>query len=168
VGYSPAAEAILVDFQADADRQYSAAEANGDDVGMATWARAAEKARRLALNYACSVDHESPHLPAAGATWAADFVSHQTKRMLFMAGQHTADTPFHAETQKMENTLRDWTSKNPSKPMRPRDLRRKMRGMESRLYEDALKTLLDQGKVALQTVERAGSKPLSGYLAIGV
>lgn len=167
VGYSPAAEAILVDFQADADRQYTAAEKNGDDVGMATWARAAEKARRLALNYACSVDHESPHLPAAGATWAADFVSHQTKRMLFMAGQHVSETPFHAETQKMENTLRDWTSKNPSKPMLPYQLRRRMRGMDKRLFEDALDALVSQGKVVLQTVQPAGAgRPTTGYVAI--
>jgi hypothetical protein len=169
VGYSPSSETILADFQSDAERHYSAAEANGDDVGMAVWARAAEKARRLALNYACSVDYENPHLPAAGATWAADFVSHQTKRALFMAGQHVSETPFHAETQKMENALRDWAAKNPSKPMLPYQLRRRMRGMEPRLFDDALKTLIEQGKVVTQTVEHSakGGRPTTGYVAIG-
>jgi hypothetical protein len=49
----PEAADILRQLRVEADEQYALAEERDDSMGMAIWARANEKARRLALVYAC-------------------------------------------------------------------------------------------------------------------
>jgi hypothetical protein len=62
------ADAILRDFRESADREYSQAEDRLDSAGMAMWARANEKARRLALIAACSANPNAPKIaPDAAA-----------------------------------------------------------------------------------------------------
>jgi hypothetical protein len=77
-------------------------------MGMAIWARANEKARRLALIYACSEDHQNPVIGENAAQWAFEFVDHQTRRMLFMAGGHVSENEFDARCKAVVATLRRW------------------------------------------------------------
>ncbi|GIW55537.1 MAG: hypothetical protein KatS3mg082_1941 [Nitrospiraceae bacterium] len=53
------------------DTEYMACQANQDEAGMAVWARCYEKARRLALIYACSVNREEPVITLPAAEWAS-------------------------------------------------------------------------------------------------
>ncbi len=62
VEHASSAKALLREFRQRADVEYSQAEERNDPVGMAIWARAHEKARRLALVYACSENHEQPQI----------------------------------------------------------------------------------------------------------
>lgn len=68
---------------------------------MAIWARANEKARRLALIYACSANHQDPRINVDAVRWACEFVEHQTRRMLFMAGTNVSENEFDARCKKL-------------------------------------------------------------------
>ena len=111
VDYTPEATDVLSELRQQADREYSSAEDNEDPVGMAIWARANEKARRLALIYACSENHETPLINADAARWAWELVTHQTRRMLFMTDEHVSENQFHAMCQKLVGVLRKWKAK---------------------------------------------------------
>jgi hypothetical protein len=85
---SAAATAVFRQLRAEADVRYAQAEERDDPTAMAIWARAYEKARKLALIYAVSENHLDPRITESAARWAWRFVDYQTRRMLFMAAQH--------------------------------------------------------------------------------
>jgi hypothetical protein len=53
-----------------------------DEAAAAQWARASEKARRLAICYACSRDYEAPVIDDEAAQWACDVVRIATQQFL--------------------------------------------------------------------------------------
>jgi hypothetical protein len=110
--HTPEAYALLRQFRERADQEYSVAEDRNDQVGMAIWARANEKARRLALVYACSADRENLRITTEAATWACAFVEHQTRRMLYMAAESVAENEFDARCKRLVSTLRKWQEKH--------------------------------------------------------
>jgi len=156
VEYSTAAASVLNDFRTDADRAYREAEAQSDLPGMAIWTRANEKARRLALNYACSVDHKNPQIDEAAAIWAGDFVRHQTKRMLFMAESHVSENAFDANCKRFLDVLRDWKAKKGTAPMPHWMICRKLKGWTPRDVDDVRKMLSEQGLIDFKTVVGGG------------
>jgi hypothetical protein len=103
-----AADAELEDCRAFADDRYDEAEKKDDQAGMAIWARAHEKTRKLALIHAVSANHLRPEIDEAAVQWAWRFVDHQTRRMLFMAGQHVAEGEFDARCKRMLEVLTSW------------------------------------------------------------
>jgi hypothetical protein len=161
VGQLPEAGDVLRAFREQADDEYSRAEDRGDPVGMAIWARAHEKARRLALIYACSADHVAPQITVEGARWACDLVRHQTRRMLFMAGEHVSENEFDARCKKLVATLRKWRAKHGDAWMPFWQLSRKHPWSE-REHEDIRTALLNQRLI--QYAETAtGGRPSRQY-----
>jgi hypothetical protein len=98
---------LLDHFASHADEEYKAAKDAGDRVSAILWTRAYENAMRLALVYACSRNYQSPSIDAEVAVWAAEFTGHLVRRMLFLAREHVAENPFHAECLKMIRKLRE-------------------------------------------------------------
>ena len=98
---------MLTESRQAAEVEYGSAEARGDPVGTTVWGRVPEQARKLALLYAISANHESPQIDVDAARWATEFILHQTRRMLFMAHSHVAENPFHAECLKLLRRLRE-------------------------------------------------------------
>lgn len=109
---TPDAIEVLRQLRERSDDEYSRAEDRDDAMAMAIWARAHEKARRLALIYACSENHEEPLIGEAAALWASEFVDHQTRRMLFMASGHVSENEFDARCKAIVATLRKWRDKH--------------------------------------------------------
>jgi len=101
------AKRILIETRLEAEEEYDRAESARDAVGTTVWGRVSEHARKLALLYAVSENHEQPEIGRAAAEWAKRFVIHQTRRMLFMAQAYVADNPFHAECLKFLQKLRE-------------------------------------------------------------
>ena len=66
------------------------------DLGTAAalYARAAEKALKLALLWAISENPEAPRIGADGVIWGTRLVSHITKRMLYMSQFYVAEGKF--------------------------------------------------------------------------
>lgn len=108
---------VLTELRREADRQYADAEGRDDPTAMAIWARAYEKARKLALIYAVSASHEHPRIEAPAARWAGELVDHQTRRMLFMAAQHVAEGEFDAKCKRMIEVLTGWERNHGAKWM---------------------------------------------------
>jgi hypothetical protein len=161
VEHTPEAAEILRVFRERADDEYSLAEDTGDPVGMAIWARAHEKARRLALLYACSADHTNPQITAEAVRWACDFVEHQTRRMLFMAAEHVSENEFDARCKKLVGTLRTWGEKHGDAWMPFWQISRKHPWSE-RDHEEVRTALLNQRLIEYQE-RRTGGTPQRLY-----
>jgi len=145
VPYTTEAKAILSDLRAHADRQYTDCEARGDTIGMAMWARANEKARRLALIYACSANHQAPSVDEPAAVWAARLVSHQTRRMLHMAFEHASENEFDGKRKRVLREIRN----APGGRMTKTALCRRLRAIPSRERDEIILSLLEAGDVRL-------------------
>jgi hypothetical protein len=133
------------------EAEYAAAEARSDPVGTTVWGRVPEQIRKLALLYAVSVNHESPLIDTAAVRWAADFILHQTRRMLFMAHSHVADNPFHAECLKLLRKLRE----APDQTL-PHSVLLKRMKIDTKSFTALIDTLCQQGEVQVVTAARAG------------
>jgi hypothetical protein len=146
IDYVPAAQELLAAFREDTDREYAEAEAEQDVVAMTIWARAAQKARRLALIYACSEHHEDPTISEDAVTWAAEFVRHQTRRMLFRADGHVAENPFHGECLKVIAKLRE----APGHELDHSTLLKRMK-MPAKDFRDLIDTLQQRGDIGIRS-----------------
>jgi DNA modification methylase len=72
------------------------------------WARAEEKACRLALVYACSADRAAPVIDAAAAArWACAVSEYLTRRLEWLAQQWVADGQFDARQKKVLRIIRE-------------------------------------------------------------
>ncbi|MDH4201473.1 MAG: bifunctional DNA primase/polymerase [Phycisphaerae bacterium] len=65
------------------------------------WARAEEKACRLALIYACSANPECPVIDEAAANWACRLSEHITRKMIYIADQWVSDGYFDEKQKKV-------------------------------------------------------------------
>ncbi len=107
VPHTDEALSLLIDARYACDVEYKKAEGKGDTVGTTVWGRTSEHIRKLSLIYAISANHREPSIDTDAARWSIDFAMHQTRRMLFMAQDHVAANPFHAECLKLMQKLRD-------------------------------------------------------------
>ncbi|GJQ30455.1 MAG: hypothetical protein HBSAPP03_23390 [Phycisphaerae bacterium] len=77
-----------------------------DESGRSLWARAEEKACRLALIYACSANAQKPVIDEDAARWACDLSSYLTRRMLYIAHEWVADGVFDARQKRVVRVVR--------------------------------------------------------------
>jgi len=111
VEHTAEAKQLQREYGRKADEKYDQAQEHADLVTMAMWGRASEKARRLALIYACSENPFRPQITPQAVQWASEMVDYATSRMLFMASQYVSESEFHANCQKLLRVLRDWKAK---------------------------------------------------------
>jgi len=152
VEHTDAARRLLVENREDADGEYARAEDRNDVVGTTVWGRVSEQTRKLALLYAVSENHQSPRIDKAAVEWAARFVVHQTRRMLFMAEGHVADNPFHAECLKVVQKLRE----APGKEL-PHSILLKRMKTDARTFHEIICTLEQRGDLEIILTPRAGT-----------
>jgi hypothetical protein len=98
---------VLVDARHEAETEYERAESANDAVGTTVWGRVSEQIRKLSLIYAISENHLAPIIHEAAANWATRFTMHQARRMLFMAENHVAENPYHADCLRLIRKLQD-------------------------------------------------------------
>lgn len=152
------AATMLSAFRAEADRDYQLAESQDDQAGMTIWARANEKAHRLALNYACSESYEFPSITENAAAWACDLVRHQTRRMLWMAAAHVSENEFDARCQRFCEVLRKWNLKRGPQAWMPKwQMSRKLRGWTPRDFDEVAAALSGRGTVEHESVAHDGA-----------
>ncbi len=150
--------AVLDQLATHADDEYKIARGAGDRVRATVWTRAYENATRLALVYACSRDHQEPCIDAEVARWVSEFVGHLVRRMLFLAAQHVAENPFHAECLKVMRKLRDCGGQSSR-----RDLIRLMH-LKAADLDQILSTLDQQGDITPVSIpSKTKAKSVLGY-----
>jgi hypothetical protein len=150
--YQGQAGKLLFEFQRQSDLQHRAAEAQ-DEVAKAVWSRAAENARKLALLYACSENHRQPAITEQAVRWAIDFVNHQIRRQIYMAGLYAAENKFHADCLKLKEKLRQ----APGRKMQHSDLLKNMR-MDKDTFKKLVDTMCEQGDIQIETMEQVTKK----------
>ncbi len=151
VPHTNEARKILIEARLEAEEEYARSEGAGDAVGTTVWGRVSEHARKLALVYAVSENHERPEICRAATEWARRFVVHQTKRALFMTQAHVADNPFHAECLKVLKKLRD----APGQELSHSILMKRMK-MEAKNFIALVATLEQQGDIVIRTQSTTG------------
>jgi hypothetical protein len=151
VEYTPEAQNVFIESRLFAEAKYSEAESQGDPVGTTVWGRVNEQARKLALLYAISRDHREPSIDKAAAEWATMLVVHQTQRMLFMAQNHAAANPFHAECLKFVRKLRE----APDHTL-PHSVLLKRMKVDSQAFQHIVQTLTLQGDIECVSVPTPG------------
>ncbi len=142
VEYAPEAQPILIEAREEADAEYAKAEQRNDSVGTTVWGRVNEQIRKLSLICAISENHERPQISLAAVQWARALVTHQTRRMLFMARNHVADNPFHALSLKALEKLRE----APNQTL-PHSILLKRMKIDALTFQNIIETLSQQGDV---------------------
>jgi len=77
------------------------------DAVFALWTRTTEKARKLALLYACSVNHEQPIVDATAAKWATVLSEYLTRKMISVAADWVSENPFEAKLKRLYRDIRE-------------------------------------------------------------
>jgi hypothetical protein len=157
VPHDKTAADLFVDARHNAEAEYGKAEEASDPVGTTVWGRVSEQSRKLALIHAISRNCRDPVIDAESARWAIEVVEHQTRRMLFMAGSHVAENPFHAECLKLIEKLR----KAPERTL-PHSVLLKRMKTDAKTFSQLIDTMMQQGDVTLFTAETAG-RPQRAY-----
>ena len=161
VTQTPEAAEALRAMRLHADAMYTVAEERDDQASMTVWARAHEKTRRLALIYACSECYENPIVNDRAATWARDFVDHQTRRMLFMSEGNVSESEFDAMCKALVNTLKKWRDKHGDDWMPAWQIHR--RHPWSQRDHDEVRTILVHQKLIEFEERKTGGPPQRLY-----
>lgn len=150
---TPEATKILAAFRQALDQKYKQASETNDAVGTTVWARGAEHARKLALLYAVSEDHQHPSIGPEAAMWATQLVSHLIERMLFMAAEHAADSAFDELAKKVLRKIRS----SPNGTVDHSSLLKRSK-LDARTFADVMETLVQRGDVTETTIQTTGRR----------
>lgn len=112
----------------------------------AAWARAEEKACRLALLHACSANREHAVIDAPAARWACELSEHLTLRLLHVAGQWVSEGVFDARQKRVLRVVREMGG-----AIGRSELCRRTQALTQRERQEVIDNLLETG----QLVERA-------------
>ncbi|OHB60772.1 MAG: hypothetical protein A2Y12_06995 [Planctomycetes bacterium GWF2_42_9] len=155
IEFSGKAEELITEFSLYADNEYDLAEEKNNDAVMSVWARAAEKAHRMALIYACSENAIRPVITESAVKWATEFVEHLTKRMLFMVHEHASENDFHSLCKRMVRLLRQWRDKNGQSWMPFWKINRKLPWQE-KVHEEVRAALVNQRVIEYREIKTGG------------
>ena len=118
---------------------------------QSVWARAEEKACRLALIYACSENAKNPVIDVAAAKWACELTVYLTKRLLFLASAWVSENKFDAQQKQMLRILT-----KAKKPMTKTDINRKTQSWNPRERDEVLANLIESAYIECMVVETKG------------
>ncbi len=152
VGQTDGGSRALAEVREHADAQYRIAEAALDDVGTTVWGRAWEHTSKLALIHAISLDWQNPRIDQRGVRWAHKIVKHLIARMLFQAGSHVAESPFHAECLRVLRFMDEAGG-----TIRRSSLLRRMH-MKAKTLTEIMESLEEQQKVVCKTETKDGRR----------
>lgn len=143
---TPEAEAVFNTLAQKID-----AESRKKQVGASLWARCEEKACRLAMIYACSVNRETPQIDAAAAEWACKVSEYVTRRMLWLAEQWVSDGYFDKMQKKIVRIIRDAGGR-----LERWRLGQRTRFLKSRERRELLENMTETGLIKVENVETDG------------
>jgi hypothetical protein len=131
--------------------------ARPDADGRSLWARAEEKACRLALVYACSADREAPQIDADAASWACDAADYLTRRMLYVAHEWVADGLFDARQKRVLRIIRQAGGQ-----ISRRELSRRTQSFTQRERQEVIDNLIETDQIEA-VVTPTATKPKVSY-----
>lgn len=139
VDYDNSAITVFQDLE---DIAYNERQKCGDSEAS-LWTRTTEKARKLALIYACSESHESPIVSVRAAEWACRLSEYLTRKLLHIASDWISDNPFDAKKKQVLRVLK----KAGSDGLSLTQICRQTRSMRSKERREILDSLKECGEV---------------------
>jgi len=149
VPYSDVARKVMVDLERRARRERQ----ESSDTVAAMWTRTTEKARKLALIHACSVNHDKPTVDEASAKWAAALSEYLTRKMIFIAAEWVSENPFEAKRKRVLRVIR----KAGDDGLTRTQLYRKTKYLQTKERTDILESLESTGEIVLERVLTGGA-----------
>jgi hypothetical protein len=131
----------------------------GEPLGT-LWTRATEKARKLALIYACSESAKDPAVADSPARWACELSRYLTQRLAYLASQWVAENPFDAKRKRLLRLISEAGPAGLTKSV----LYGKTRALTGRERAEVLEALLLCGDV-VEAKEQTGGAPRSRFVA---
>lgn len=124
----------------------------------AVWARAAEKAVKLAMIRACSRGApEAVRIELADVEWARRLVNWSTRLLLHGAGRNLVQTDWHRWKLRAVEVIRERGKLRFGRPtITMRDLKRAIRGLRGRDRTQLIEELEEDGTVEVTAIERPG------------
>ncbi|VTS03342.1 bifunctional DNA primase/polymerase [Tuwongella immobilis] len=158
VPMSDEAERITDRFDAEADEQM----VNLGEPFGSLWSRATEKARKLAILYACSRNAETPEIDAAAAEWACALSRYLSRRMVYLTNRWVAETPFDARRRRVLRIISDAGELGITQT----DLCLATRSLTPRERAEVIEALLENGEIRESKTNpgRKGGRPRITYL----
>ena len=163
VSCTPEASEAITALQRQTEYEYDQAHACNDEVARVAWSRTHENAKKLALIYACSENHEYPVIGLPAVEWASAFAMHHTRRQLFLAANYVAENPFHAECLKLMRKLQE----APTRELSHSVLLKRMK-MKTKDFKELIETLVQRGDVLAASAATDGRSSLTYRLNTGV
>jgi hypothetical protein len=157
VPYTEEARGIMRELEAESQTQRQ----QSSEFIRTMWSRTTEKARKLALLYACSVNHEQPRVEIEAASWAAALSDYLTRKMIYSADQWVAENAFEQQRKRVMRTVRDAGEGGISKTK----LNRATKNLKSRERDEILRSLLEAKEIEEQKTSTGGA-PLTVFQAI--
>jgi hypothetical protein len=157
VQYTEEGRITMNNLEAEAQKQRQKA----SEFVRTMWSRTTEKARKLALLYACSVNHEQPIVDLEAANWAASLSDYLTRKMIFTAEQWVSENPFEQQRKRVMRTVRDAGEGGISKTK----LNRATKHLKSPERDEILKSLIEAKEIEEQKTSTGGA-PRKVYQAI--
>ncbi len=133
--------------------------ADESDAGRALWARAEEKACRLALVYACSANRDNPVIDESAASWACDLSEHLTRRMLHVCHEWVAEGQFDARQKRVLRIVRKAGGE-----ITRRELSRRTQFLTQRERQEVIDNLIETQQLEQRT-EQTATRPRVVYVA---
>ena len=133
----------------------------GDCVKDALWARAEEKACRLAIVYACSRDHLNPIIDKEATAWACELSDYLTRRMLFLADTWVSENQFDQRQKEIMRYI--WKKKGKIKKW---EFNRKFRCLTPKEREELILNLIETGHIRIEVLKTKGTTA-TYFVAIG-
>ena len=154
------AEALLDQFAELCDRY---AEEAGYPYG-ALWARAFEKAQKLALLAACSVAMDRPEdalIDADCVRWGCDMSEYITRRMIFLSNDWISKGKYDSVRLQILRVIREAGKTG----ITGRDLCRKTQFVQSRERAEVINALIEAGEILHSTFQKGGlGRPKNTYV----
>jgi hypothetical protein len=124
------------------------------------WTRTVEKARKLALLWACSMNHVDPVVTVEAATWAAKVSEYLTRRMIYLASCWVAENRQESDLKRVQRII----DGAPGGRMTGADLARATQWLTRTQRGDLIASLLESGGIGRET-EPTGTKPRTFYVS---
>ncbi|CAK9014595.1 Prim-Pol domain-containing protein, partial [Durusdinium trenchii] len=132
----------------------------GDEGVAGAWVRVVEKARKLALLYACSADHEKPRIDLKAAQWGCDVSRYLTEQIVHIANLHVAENQNERDVKRVYRIIRAAGSDGIKKS----ELTRKTQWLpNARRRDEILHQLGESGQVGM-TETKTATRPTRTYI----
>jgi len=117
------------------------------------WTRTTEKARKLALIYACSANAEAPVVDEAAVNWAATVSEYLTRKAIFVSADWVSETPFEAKRKRVLREIR----KAGDEGLTRTQLYRKTKHLQTKERTEIIDSLQATGEIKEERVQTGGA-----------